>query len=137
MTIAMVRSRSHKPPGQRQLRVSEMLRKALAEVFLRTSIDDPDLAGMTLTVSEVGVSPDLRQATAFVMPLGGGSGARGAVAALERHKKFLRGELARRVSLKFMPSLTFKLDETFEEVERIDELLRSPKVSQDLEPGRN
>ena len=132
----MDRGRSHKQPGQRQLRVSELLRKGLADVFLRAGIEDPDLEGLTLTVSEVSVSPDLKQATAFVMPLGG-EGAGGVVAALERHKKYVRGELGKRVSLKFMPALTFKLDATFDESERIDELLRSPQVSRDIGADRD
>ena len=115
------------------MRVSELLRKGLADVFLRSGIEDPLLTGVTLTVSEVTVSPDLRQATAFVMPLGG-EGAGDVIAALERHKKFVRGELSRRVSLKYMPALSFKLDATFDESERIDELLRSPQVAQDVGP---
>lgn len=128
----MSRNRPHNEPGQRQLRVGEMLRKALSDVLLRSPVEDPDLSGVTVTVSEVSVSPDLRQATAFIMPLGGAEQNR-VVEALERHRKFVRGELARRVTLKYMPSLTFKLDETFDEADRIESLLRSPKVAQDIE----
>ncbi len=124
---------SSKPngPSQRQLRVGELIRKALSEIFLRTEIQDPDLEGIVLTVSEVTVSPDIRNATAYVLPLGGDRKDE-VVAALERHAKFLRGELARNVDLKYMPSLRFELDTTFEQSERIDEVLRSPKVAQDL-----
>ncbi len=124
-------NRSAKGPGQRQLRVSELLRKALADVFLRSGVEDPALSGVVLTVTEVTVSPDLRQATAFVMPLGGQSQS-DVVDALGRHRKFVRGEVARRVSLKFMPEISFKLDDSFDESERIDSLLRSPKVARDV-----
>jgi len=129
-------NRSAKGPGQRQLRVSELLRKALADVFLRVGVEDPALSGVVITVSEITVSPDLRQATAFIMPLGGGSQA-DVVAALERHKKFLRGEVAKRVSLKFMPAIGFKLDETFDESDRIGSLLRTPKVARDIGPDQS
>ena len=128
----MARGRSHSEQGQRQLRVGEMLRKALCEVLIRVPVDDPDLDGVTVTVSQVTLSPDLRHATAFIMPLGGGDQSP-VVKALERHRKFIRGELARRVSLKYMPTVTFRLDETFDEAARIERLLRSPKVAQDIE----
>lgn len=122
----------NKPPSQRQLKVSELLRKALAEVFLRTEIDDPDLHGAPITVSEVQVSPDLRQATAFVLPLGGVNDDL-VLKALQRHQRFVRGEVARRVALKYMPALAFRVDESFDRSERVDELLRSPKVARDLD----
>ncbi len=128
----MTRGRSHSEQGQRQLRVGEMLRKALSDVLIRAPVEDPDLSGVTVTVSQVTVSPDLRHATAFIMPLGGSEQNR-VVAALERHRKFVRGELAKRVTLKYMPTMTFELDETFDEAERIERLLRSPKVAQDIE----
>jgi len=128
----MTRGRSHSEQGQRQLRVGEMLRKALSDVLVRTPVEDPDLSGVTVTVSQVTLSPDLRQATAFVMPLGGSEQNR-VVAALDRHRKFVRGELAKQVTLRYMPTMTFKLDETFDEAERIERLLRSPKVAQDIE----
>jgi ribosome-binding factor A len=128
----MTRNRPRSEQGQRQLRVGEMLRKALSDVLIRAPVEDPDLSGVTVTVSQVTLSPDLRQATAFVMPLGGSDQSQ-VVAALERHRKFVRGELAKRVTLKYMPTMTFKLDETFDEVERIERLLRSPKVAQDIE----
>ena len=122
-----------KGSSQRQLRVGEMLRHALAEILTRTDIADPDLAGRYITVSEVKVSPDLRHATVYARPFGAGEDGAGMVKALNRHQRFLRGELAHRVDLKFMPDLVFRLDETFDEAERIDALLRSPTVSRDLE----
>ncbi len=127
----MSRSRKAKTPTERQLRLGELIRHAMAEIFLRTEIDDPDLAGVAVTVSEVRVSPDARRATVFVMPLGG-LNKEGVVAALARHAKFLRGELARAVSLKYTPSLSFVLDHAFDQSEQIERLLRSPEVARDL-----
>jgi ribosome-binding factor A len=119
-------------PSQRQLKVGELIRHALAEVFSRGNVLDEVLARHSLTVPEVRMSPDLKIATVYVMPLGG-SEAREVVAHLEKHKRFLRGELARRVNLKFVPELRFKVDTTFEASARIDELLASPEVARDLE----
>jgi len=118
-------------PGQRQLRAGELVRHAVAEVLSRGEVHDPVLEGHMITVPEVRMSPDLRQATIYVMPLGGRN-AKEVLAALERNKKFLRGEVARRVNLKFAPDIHFRLDERFDEVERIEKLLRSPEVSRDL-----
>jgi len=128
----MAKRRTSKAPSQRQLRVGEVIRHALAEIFLRTDIRDGDLAGVVLTVSEVRVSPDGRQATAFVMPLGG-LNQDVVIEALTRHAKFLRGELARAVDLKYTPSLSFELDTSFDRSERIEEVLRSPDVARDLD----
>ena len=119
-------------PSQRQLKVGELIRHALAEIFSRGDLIDEVLARHSLTVPEVRMTPDLKLATVFVMPLGGGE-AKEVVAHLEQHKRFLRGELARRVSLKFMPELRFKLDTSFERSARIDELLASPEVARDLD----
>lgn len=127
----MPRGRSANDPSQRQLRVSEVLRKALSEILLRTEVADPDLSGVSVTVSEVRVSPDLRNATAFVFPLGGAN-EEAVLAALQRNQRFLRGELARRVTLKYIPMLTFEADASFDESAKVDALLRSPKVAQDL-----
>lgn len=113
------------------MRVNELLRKGLADVFLLTDIEDPALAGATITVTGVNVSPDLRNAAVFVLPLGGDA-ADEALAALQRHRRFLRGQLARRVSLKHMPDLTFKLDTSFDQSDRVEEILRSPKVARDI-----
>src|SRR3979490_2611908 len=99
---------SNSAPGgsQRQLRVGEIVRHAMAEILSQGSVHDPDLEGHIVTVPEVRMSPDLKLATIYVMPLGGrDTGV--VIAALERHKKFLRGELARRVNLKFAPDVRF------------------------------
>ena len=128
----MSKARSSKGPSQRQLRVNETLRKALADVFLKTDIADPDLEGTVLTVSEVRTSPDLKNATVYLLPLGG-KNQDAVLAALNRHKRFIRGELAPRVSLKFMPELVFEPDETFDQSGRLEELLRSEAVARDIE----
>jgi len=122
---------SGKGPSQRQLRVGEMLRHALAEVLQRGDIADPVLETAVVTVPEVRTSPDLRHATVYVMPLGG-QNADEVIAALNRNRKFLRGELAHRVTLKYMPDLKFEIDRSFDEGDRIDALLRSPEVARDL-----
>ena len=88
-----------------------------------------------ITVPEVRMCPDLRHATVYVMPLGGRD-AKAVLAALERNKRFLRGEIARRVNLKFAPDIRFRLDERFDEAERIEKLLRTPEVRRDLGHGR-
>lgn len=115
-----------KAPSQRQLRVGEELRHALAEVIGRGELRDPALSGVSITVSEVRASPDLRNATAFVMPLGGGDTA-DVLAALNRAAAFLRGRVARIVRLKYAPAFRFEADITFDEVSRIDALLRDAK----------
>ena len=109
-----------------------MIRHTLAEIFARGEVVDEVLTQYSLTVSEVRMTPDLKLATIFVLPLGG-AGAEDAVKHLDQHKRFLRGELARRVSLKFMPELRFKTDTSFASSKRIDELLASPKVARDLD----
>ena len=128
----MSKGKTRRGPTQRQLRVSESLRKALSEVFLRSEIADSDLLGVTLTVSEVRASPDLKNATAYVLPLGGINQEK-VVAALERHKRFVRGEVANLVNLRHMPEFTFELDLTFDQSGRMDALLRSPGVARDVE----
>jgi ribosome-binding factor A len=119
-------------PSQRQLKVGELIRHAIAEVFARGDLHDDMLAKHSLTVPEVRMTPDLKLATVYVLPLGG-EGAEDVVAQLEKHKRFLRGELARRIKLKFMPEIRFKVDTTFEVSRRIDELLASPTVARDLD----
>jgi ribosome-binding factor A len=128
----MVRQQA-KGPSQRQLRVGEMLRHALADILTRVDIADPELEGRYITVTEVKLSPDLRHATVYARPFGNDEDGGGIIKALNRHQRYLRGELGHRVDLKFTPDLTFRLDETFDEAERIDALLRSPTVSRDLE----
>jgi ribosome-binding factor A len=119
-------------PSARQLRVGELIRHALAEMLSRGDIHDPTIESHMITVPEVAMTADLRLATIYVMPLGG-RGRDDVVAALERNKKFLRGEIARRVNLKFAPELRFRADERFDEVERIEKILRTPAVKRDLE----
>jgi len=132
----MTRHKHHRDqsPGgsQRQLRVGELVRHAMAEMLTRGEVHDPVIEGHLITVPEVRMSADLRLATIYVMPMGGRD-AEEVVAAFERHKKFLRAEIAHRISLKFAPDLRFRIDERFAEAERIDKLLRSPQVARDLE----
>src|ERR1700712_102673 len=120
-------------PGgsQRQLRGGEIVRHAIADILSQGSVHDPELEGHIITVPEVRMSPDLKLATVYVMPLGG-KGVDDVVAALDRNKKFLRGEVAHRVNLKFAPDLRFRADERFDEAERIEKLLRTPAVQRDL-----
>jgi ribosome-binding factor A len=123
-----------KPPSQRQLRVGEVLRHALAEVFREEEIRDPDLLGVSVTVTEIRPSPDMRHATAYVEPLGGAN-ADVVVKALNRHRGFLRGELGHRITTKFTPELRFVEDTSFAEAAHIEGILRSEKVSRDLKAG--
>ena len=118
--------------SQRQLRVGELIRHAMAEMLTRGDVHDPVLESHMITIPEVAVTPDLRLATVYVMPLGG-KDSKPVLEALERNKKFLRGEIAHRINLKFAPDLRFRIDERFDEAERIDKLLRSPPVKRDLE----
>ncbi|MGY8633012.1 30S ribosome-binding factor RbfA [Bradyrhizobium sp. 14AA] len=127
--------KSSAPGGsQRQLRVGEQVRHAMAEILAQGNVHDDDLEGHIITVPEVRMSPDLKLATVYVMPLGGRD-TEIVIAALERNKKFLRGEVAHRVNLKFAPDLRFRVDERFDEAERIEKLLRTPAVQKDLEQG--
>ena len=118
--------------SQRQLRVGEQVRHAIAEILAQGSVHDADLEGHIITVPEVRMSPDLKLATIYVMPLGGRD-TEIVIAALERNRKFLRGEIARRVNLKFAPDVRFRADDRFDEAERIEKLLRTPAVQKDLE----
>ena len=126
----MARGGSAKQPSQRQRRVNELLRHALAEMMLRDEIRDDDLKGVSITVTEVEVSPDLRNARVYVVPLGGDN-QEAVLEALRRHARFLRGELARRVTLKYSPALSFELDTKFDTSDRVEALLRSEKVARD------
>ncbi len=103
----------------------------MAEMLTRGDVHDPVIEGHLITVPEVRMSPDLRLATIYVMPMGGRD-AEQVIAAFERHKKFLRAEIAQRINLKFAPDIRFRIDERFAEAERIDKLLRSPPVARDL-----
>jgi ribosome-binding factor A len=128
-------SREDSPVGQRQLRVGEELRHALARILERGEIRDPALATVAVTVTEVRISPDLRQATVFVMPLGGREETT-VVRALARARGFLRRRIAQSVHLKFVPDLTFRVDQSFEQADRITRILRDPAVSRDIEHDR-
>jgi ribosome-binding factor A len=130
------RSRLQERAGgsQRQLRVGELIRHELADMLSRGDIHDPVVEARMITVPEVRMSPDLRLATIYVMPLGGRD-EQAVVDALDRNKKYVRGEIARRVNLKFAPEIRFRLDERFDEAERIEKLLRTPEVRRDLAPG--
>src|SRR5690348_11841226 len=117
--------------SQRQLRVGELVRHAFAEMLTRGDVHDPMIEGHLITVPEVRMSPDLKLATIYVMPMGGRDAAE-VVAAFERQKKHLRAEIAHRINLKFAPDIRFRVDDRFAEAERIDKLLRSPEVVRDL-----
>jgi ribosome-binding factor A len=129
----MARHRTKPDSGvsQRQLRVGELIRHALADVLARGEVPDEVIVSHTITVPEVRMSADLRLATIYVMPLGGRD-QQAVLAALERNKKHLRNEIVRRVEMKFAPEIRFRIDERFDEAERIDRLLRSPEVARDL-----
>lgn len=132
----MSRRKSHqaKGPTQRQLRVGELIRHKLAEMLARGEIYDDVLASHVVTISEVRMSPDLRLATAYVMPLGG-KDTKVVLEALTRNSKFIRGEISHAVDLRVAPEVRFREDETFDEVSRIDQLLFSEKVRRDVEKG--
>ena len=118
-------------PSQRQLRVGELIRHALAEMLSRGEVHDPTIESHMITIPEVAMTADLRLATVYVMPLGGRD-AKPVIEALERNKKFLRGEIAHRINLKFAPDIRFRFDERFDEAERIEKILRTPQVQRDL-----
>ena len=118
-------------PSQRMLRVAELIRHAMSDLLSRGEILDPILEKHVVTVPNVRMSPDLKLATIYVMPLGG-QDAIEVIEALDRNKKFLRGEIARRVNLKFSPDVRFRQDEGFDAFAKIDAILNSPKVKQDL-----
>jgi ribosome-binding factor A len=119
-------------PSQRALRVGEVIRHALAEVLQRGDIHDPAFDGVIVTVPEVRLSPDLKTATVYVVPLGGKGGPE-ILEAFERNARYLRGVIAKKVNLRYAPNLRFRLDESFDEGDRIDALLRKPEVRRDLE----
>jgi ribosome-binding factor A len=118
-------------PSQRMLRVGELIRHTLSDLLARGAVRDPVLEGHVVTVPDVRMSPDLKLATVYVMPLGG-KDVDTVLAALDRHKKFLRGEIAGRINLKFAPEVRFKADRSFDCGAEIDALLDSPQVKRDL-----
>jgi ribosome-binding factor A len=128
---AKLAGKAGRPPSQRQLRVGEVIRHALAEILQRGDVHDPAFEGTVVTIPEVRMAPDLKCATVYVMPLGGDK-SEAIVDAFERNKKYLRGEVARRVNLRAAPDLRFRVDTSFEEGARVDAVLRSPEVVRDL-----
>ena len=131
-------SGGHQGPSQRQLRAGELIRHALVDILREEEISDPALAGVSVTVTEVRMSPDLRHATVFAEPLGGdqlGGGHAGEVIdALNRHARFLRGRLGHAIDMKFTPDLKFLHDESFDEAAKMNRLFQDPRVKQDLSP---
>jgi len=117
--------------SQRQLRVGELIRHEFADMLARGDVHDAVIEGHMITVPEVRVSADLRLATIYIMPLGGHD-EKEVLDALERNSRYVRGEIARRVNLKFAPEIRFRIDERFDEAERIEKLLRTPAVQRDL-----
>ena len=124
-------SRQEKGPSQRQLKVGEQIRRALADALLRGETHEPGLMGASITVAEVQVTPDLRHATAFVMPLGGRR-VEETLAALGRAKHELRRAVSRAVNLKYAPDLHFRLDETFDRMDDVRRMFEQPAVKRDL-----
>jgi ribosome-binding factor A len=122
---------SQRGPSQRMLRVGELIRHRLAELLARGDIHDDTLAGAVVTIPEVRMSPDLKRAIVYVMPLGGHDVAP-VIAALKRSQKFIRSEVARAVNLKYAPEIFFREDQSFEEATRIDRLLDSDRVRRDV-----
>ena len=138
-----MKHRAPKPaagPSQRQLRAGELIRHALVDVLREEELQDEAMAGVSVTVTQVRLSPDLRHATCFVEPLGAGvvgGDTRPVIEALNRHAKFLRGRLGRHIDMKFTPDLRFMHDETFAEAARMDRLFHDPRVRRDLEAGED
>jgi ribosome-binding factor A len=129
-------SHSGQGPSQRQLRAGELVRHALAEILREEDLHDEALQGVSVTVTEVRMSPDLKHATCFVEPLGGVHAAE-VVGALNRHAKFLRGRLGHQIELKFTPDLKFIHDQSFEEAARMNALFQRPEVRRDIEGGED
>jgi len=129
-----------KQPSQRQLRVSELVRHAVSDILVRGELRDPSLDGIVITVPEVRMSPDLKHADILVMPLGGNTFGQDrqdfVLTRLNANAKRMRGVLAKRITLKYMPDVRFHLDEQFDKAGKIDALLNLPKVKQDLERDR-
>jgi ribosome-binding factor A len=121
-------------PSHRQLRVGELIRRALSEALQRGDIHDPDLNRMSITVGEVRASPDLKVATAYVMPLGGRDVA-GALEALRRNKGELRRIVSKQLTLKFAPEIRFALDETYDRIDETRRLFSDETVRRDVEAG--
>ena len=124
---------TQKPPSQRQLRVGEEIRHVLSSIFMRGECHDRDINATPITVSEVRISPDLKNATAYVMPLGG-LNLEAVMAALIRNAPILRKLVSDQMNLRYAPRISFRIDNSFEEAQRIETLLNKPEVARDLEP---
>lgn len=122
-----------KPPSQRQLRAGELIRHKLTEIFAREEFNDPALYGKSITITEVRISPDLKNATAFAAPLGGDD-MKETVEALNRAAGFVRGRLSREIDMRHTPNIRFVADDSYDEARRIEELLASERVRRDLAP---
>ncbi len=127
-----------RPPArersQRQLRVGEEIRHRLSEILMRDEVRDPDLAGRSITVTQVQVSPDMKQALVYARPLAGDvETSKKVIAALNRSAGFLRGRLGREITIRHTPELRFATDDSFDAADALDRLLRSKPVARDLE----
>ena len=120
-----------KPPSQRQLKAGELIRRALADILARENLRDPDLKGISVTISEVRPSPDLKHALVYAAPLGGGDTEK-LVAALNRCSRFLRGRLGHYMEMKSTPALKFMADTSFDVATDMNKLFNSPEVKRDL-----
>jgi ribosome-binding factor A len=120
-------------PSQRQLRVGELIRRTLSEILSQGDLHDPEIEGVSITVGEVRVTPDLKRATAYVLPLGGGN-REGILAALRRNKPEIRHQIARSMALKHVPDLKFEIDETFDRIDATRRMFADERIRRDLEP---
>jgi len=130
--MANKRTVSAKGPSQRMLRVGEMIRRTLSDILMRGEVHDPALNEMSITVGEVAVSPDLRVATVYVMPMSGAGSVTDAIAALARHKGILRKMVADGMTLRYAPELRFRADETFDRLDEARRLFSDPVVQRDI-----
>lgn len=130
--MAKTRPVSGSAPSQRQLRVAEVIRRALSDILARGDVHNPELGSVSITVAEVRISPDLRQATVFVLPLGGVN-TEGVLKALTRNRQEIRRLVTAQIDLKFSPDLSFQPDRRFDQMDRTRELLGSPSVRRDIE----
>ena len=125
-------NRSGRGPSQRQLRVGELIRRTLSEILIRGDIHDPELNRMSITVGEVRTTPDLRMATAYILPLGG-DGKEEALAALRRNRYELRSAVSKALTLKFSPEIRYELDDTFDRMDATRQLFSRDDVRRDIE----
>ncbi len=130
--VTRKKTASAKAPTQRMLRIGELIRHRIAELLVRGDIHDDIIASHSITIPEVRISHDMKLATIYVMPLGGDN-MKPVIDALERNKKYIRAQVAQTLNLRYAPDLRFREDQTFEEATRIDRLLDSPHVRQDIE----